>query len=259
MPRGTGVYDTSRLQNRLWTPHELNPTVWISAERSNQLPGTLRNIGTLGDAAVTGTTLIWAPNGILNNSTRGKGAFNLNSAAATTLGTITGLAVSTLSDLRTAASPAVTATWGATVVTNSIGGSYPVTGVLVVTWPNATITVGSTRFSWLNGTLNAATGGGTSGASGGAGTFAYAGGMASAGGSSLGRWFVTSGGNTLLFNTATANRPGVCTYNEIIMVDRQLTTQERQTLEGYLAWKWGYQRLLVSGHPYAGKPPEIGA
>jgi hypothetical protein len=34
-----------------------------------------------------------------------------------------------------------------------------------------------------------------------------------------------------------------------------LSTADRQTVEGYLAWKWGLQSLLPGGHPYAPKPP----
>ena len=39
---------------------------------------------------------------------------------------------------------------------------------------------------------------------------------------------------------------------------RQMATADRQSLEGYLAWKWGLQSLLPAGHPYKGGfPPQF--
>ena len=37
---------------------------------------------------------------------------------------------------------------------------------------------------------------------------------------------------------------------EVIYYQRLLTTQERQQVEGYLAWKWGLSNNLASNHPY---------
>jgi hypothetical protein len=36
-----------------------------------------------------------------------------------------------------------------------------------------------------------------------------------------------------------------------------LTTNTRQLLEGYLAWKWGLEANLPSGHPYKNSPPTV--
>jgi hypothetical protein len=38
---------------------------------------------------------------------------------------------------------------------------------------------------------------------------------------------------------------------EVVYFNRVLSTQERQQIEGYLAWKWGVQASLPSTHPYA--------
>ncbi len=38
---------------------------------------------------------------------------------------------------------------------------------------------------------------------------------------------------------------------EIIIYNQTLSTEQRQTVEGYLAWKWGIQGLLPVTHPYA--------
>jgi len=56
-----------------------------------------------------------------------------------------------------------------------------------------------------------------------------------------------------------ANNVGSSTINldlaEIIIVHSALSTEQRQLLEGYLAWKWGLQASLPLGHPYYNFPP----
>jgi len=42
---------------------------------------------------------------------------------------------------------------------------------------------------------------------------------------------------------------------ESIWVSGVLSTNDRQKLEGYLAWKWGMQANLPGGHPYVSAPP----
>jgi hypothetical protein len=42
---------------------------------------------------------------------------------------------------------------------------------------------------------------------------------------------------------------------EVIHYNGALTTEERQKLEGYLAWKWGLTSSLPSSHPYKNIPP----
>jgi hypothetical protein len=40
------------------------------------------------------------------------------------------------------------------------------------------------------------------------------------------------------------------TINEVLVYNRGLSTDDRQTVEGYLAWKWGLQGNLPTTHPY---------
>lgn len=40
------------------------------------------------------------------------------------------------------------------------------------------------------------------------------------------------------------------TFAEVIHYNTALTSAQRQQVEGYLAWKWGLQNTLPSGHPY---------
>ena len=42
---------------------------------------------------------------------------------------------------------------------------------------------------------------------------------------------------------------------ELIVFKTAITTETRQAVEGYLAWKWGIQDLLASTHPYYLAPP----
>jgi hypothetical protein len=43
--------------------------------------------------------------------------------------------------------------------------------------------------------------------------------------------------------------------NEILIYNTILTTAQRQTIEGYLAWKWGLQGTLPGTHPFRNVPP----
>jgi hypothetical protein len=48
-----------------------------------------------------------------------------------------------------------------------------------------------------------------------------------------------------------ANELYTGTISEMFVFNTTLTTQQRQQVEGYLAWKWGLQRSLPSTHAYA--------
>jgi len=42
---------------------------------------------------------------------------------------------------------------------------------------------------------------------------------------------------------------------EVIIYNTALITTQRQSIEGYLAWKWGLQANLINTHPYYNGPP----
>jgi hypothetical protein len=42
---------------------------------------------------------------------------------------------------------------------------------------------------------------------------------------------------------------------EILIYNSVLSSTDRQNVEGYLAWKWGIQTTLPSGHPYYSAAP----
>ena len=47
--------------------------------------------------------------------------------------------------------------------------------------------------------------------------------------------------------------------SEIVLTHSTMTTNDRQKLEGYLAWHWELEANLPVGHPYASTPPVISA
>jgi hypothetical protein len=42
---------------------------------------------------------------------------------------------------------------------------------------------------------------------------------------------------------------------ELLIFGTAFTTNQRQQIEGYLAWKWGLQANLPANHPYFFAPP----
>jgi hypothetical protein len=43
--------------------------------------------------------------------------------------------------------------------------------------------------------------------------------------------------------------------HEFLCFSTYLNTADRQRIEGYLAWKWGMQSRLPTGHPYRSARP----
>jgi len=53
--------------------------------------------------------------------------------------------------------------------------------------------------------------------------------------------------------------PHVGYIAEIVVLAFVASTTVRQQIEGHLAWKWGLRNSLTIGHPFANRPPLIGA
>jgi hypothetical protein len=75
-------------------------------------------------------------------------------------------------------------------------------------------------------------------------------------GSNVGSYITTGNGNTTIgaYYSGAGNLLSG-TISEIIIYRRILTDTERQTMEGYLAWKWSLQDKLPVGHPYKNNTP----
>lgn len=95
---------------------------------------------------------------------------------------------------------------------------------------------GTNLYIYINGTLNSTT----------AGAFAIQN-DTSPSNYTLGCWIQSSS----VINT------GVTSFQlgEMLSYSTNLSATNRQTLEGYLAWKWGIQSSLPSGHPYLTAAP----
>ena len=64
---------------------------------------------------------------------------------------------------------------------------------------------------------------------------------------------VSAGSETgnFIINGVSTYSLGYANLGEIVHYNRSLSVNERQQVEGYLAWKWGTQGTLPSTHPYA--------
>ena len=69
-----------------------------------------------------------------------------------------------------------------------------------------------------------------------------------------------TGENTTRIQIGGRQQSGVSWSNsnisEVIVCNTDLSTDDRQKLEGYLAWKWGLTANLPSNHPYKFAPPQ---
>ena len=81
-------------------------------------------------------------------------------------------------------------------------------------------------------------------------TFSWNGTMINSGSSSTG-----SAMNGLTINDGAYGEYSDCDAAEIVLYNVVLTTTNIQKIEGYLAWKWGLQAKLPSGHPYKSASP----
>jgi len=57
------------------------------------------------------------------------------------------------------------------------------------------------------------------------------------------------------YNQESANRSWIGAYCEFVFTDGEETLADQQKIEGYLAWKWGLEAELPTGHPYKDAPP----
>ena len=56
-------------------------------------------------------------------------------------------------------------------------------------------------------------------------------------------------------NTTDGNRNFHGNIYEVLLYNTALTISQRQQVEGYLAWKWGFRTSLIAGHPFSSFPP----
>ncbi len=62
---------------------------------------------------------------------------------------------------------------------------------------------------------------------------------------------------TLSSNFGTGTRPFIGNIYEVLFYSSVPSSTQRQQIEGYLAWKWGFQSSLPSNHPFKNAPPGL--
>lgn len=68
----------------------------------------------------------------------------------------------------------------------------------------------------------------------------------------------TESSRTLVLGRDVAGgNPDNCNIAEVVLLSIDPSTDTRQRLEGYLAWKWGLQADLPVDHPYKNTPPTV--
>ena len=65
------------------------------------------------------------------------------------------------------------------------------------------------------------------------------------------------GASTEAAGGSTPDVYGNVAISEVIMLAGTPSDEDRQKIEGYLAWKWGLEANLPSGHPYEDGPPTV--
>lgn len=58
-------------------------------------------------------------------------------------------------------------------------------------------------------------------------------------------------------DVASGDTRGESRQRTLIAIAGALSTNDRQKIEGYLAWRWGIQASLAPGHPYISSPPYL--
>jgi hypothetical protein len=66
---------------------------------------------------------------------------------------------------------------------------------------------------------------------------------------------ISVSGNVSIGSSAQFRQEGL--IGEFIAIKGTVSVEERQKIEGYLAWKWGLQESLPIGHPYKNNAPTI--
>lgn len=134
-------------------------------------------------------------------------------------------------------------------------GSYPQSALLASVYP-AGFTIAD-NIHWRDGVqlTSSADDAGTDPAAAGAAFL-----MGRLVGSGLGTTFGRIIDGSGLFNrTSDWTRTANIEAGEIIILAGTLTTDDRQKMEGYLAWKWGHEASLPIGHPYELSAPTTAA
>jgi hypothetical protein len=262
MPRGVSRYDEAALQRRLWTPALITTELWLDADDASTITvatgvsefrdksGKARHfsMATAGNQplyvtnALNGRSVI---NFVSTDSLQTSTAIPFNDLGNNTLYLVanrtgrTGIFNVAVILSRAAARtrsilPELTGTpskWGTYTSTptpspaGSVGTTYQICELIADQATNSYLFYQNGTSQGSAGTVNVST--------------VFNNGVSYLGNDQYNSWFQ---GNIA----------------EVIFSDEKHSDATREIVEGYLAWKWGMQELLISSHRFVNRPPLIG-
>ena len=273
MPRGINRYDEAQLQNRLWTPVVLPLTLWLDAADLSTLSVGASGVDTWRDKsgnARDATTTVRRP-AFLANAQNGLPAVNFTAASATKLDTpdfsiapnrqFCAFAVASTAGLLSnyrrlwvakGVNPDSLGA-GATYAQGYMGSGANVGSAMMIAGGSGTTApvvtgLGNTAPFLLTGAF------GTAGAAANQNTVSANGGARQSLAAQSGALSTT--GIRIGSDTGTAGGSSWNSWIAEIIFTGPIAFAMLQSIEGYLAWKWGI--TLAASHPFANRPPLIG-
>lgn len=275
MPRGVRLVDEARLQRRLWTPLLVGPSLWLDAADLSTLSVGASGVDSWQDKSGFNrhaTTTVRRP-AFLANALNGLPAVSFTASSATKLDTpdfsiapnrqFCAFAVASTAGLLGGST--YRRLWNAKGVNPDSGGSTYAQGymgsganagsaLLIAGGAGVTAPVvsglGNTAPVLLTGAF------GTAGAESNTNTLSANGGARQSLAAQSGALSTT--GIRIGSDVGTTGGASWNSWIAEIIFTGAISFATLQSIEGYLAWKWGLQGNLPASHPFANRPPLIG-
>ena len=246
---------------KLWRPTEITTALWLDAEDTSTITLNGATVSQWADKSGNGRNATQAtaanqPGYSASNVTFADGSDVLTIGSAST-GTF-GYGTGDFAILAVVNPNARTSTWGSEILTQHIFGTradfsfriipagnliYGGTNATTIATSSTTVALSQRSIAEITRTSNSFQ------------LYINATNVGSATSSdSIGNGSGSSIGNTFIPNSNAFLSGAI---NEVLVVPTTLSTDNRQKLEGYLAWKWGLQASLPVGHPYKNTPPIV--
>lgn len=256
MPRGVDPIDEARLQGRLWTPAVLNPAAWYDASDVSTI-SIATGVSEWRDKTGKGRHLTQATTanqpaykGFVVNSRPGIEFDNTNdemTTSAFTIGTkstsfLMLMPLSLLSVNRDYITTAGTSNLDAHIIYHrfDIDRISLYSGVVL---SSTVSTIAVNTPSIVCGVTDGANS-----------QIRHNGSVIISGDAGAQSWI----NGIRLGKSAVVSQYTHAVYCEVVVFDKALSVLERQTVEAYLAWRWGMVQKLDASNPYVSAPPMIG-
>jgi len=261
MATGFTIIFGSRKPGVLWTPAQITTALWLDAADASTITLNGSTVSQWNDKSGNGRNFAQAtaanqPGYSASNVTFADGSDVLTIGSAST-GTF-GYGTGDFAILAVVNPNARTSTWGSEILTQHIFGTradfsfriipagnliYGGTNATTIATSSTTVALSQRSIAEITRTSNSFQ------------LYINATNVGSATSSdSIGNGSGSSIGNTFSPNSNAFLSGAI---NEVLVVPTTLSTDNRQKLEGYLAWKWGLQANLPVGHPYKNSPPTV--